>query len=492
MIPSIRLTSTVAALLALAAPAALAAEGDPVPTPVPAPAVEPAPAPAPPDAGDAELRRRVDELDQQVRIVSRQLELAQEESDKKAKEGVKTKAATDGFSLASADGSFSLRLGGYVQADGRFYLTDDDRPQADTFLIRRARPILEVKLGKHVAGRIMTDFGGGTATVQDAYIDLILVPQLALRTGKFKPPVGLERLQSGSALVFIERGLPTNLVPNRDVGAQLFGSFADGVLEYQVGVFNGAVDGSSRDGDVNDDKEGAARIWAVPFKASGEEWIDGLGVGIAGSYGQEDGSIAGTLAVVTSNLPSYRSSGQDVIFRYAQGAAPTLANTAIASGDHWRLTPQLHWSLGQLGLLGEYVISAQQATIGATTDTLTHRAWQGVVSYVLTGERSSFRGVQPRHAFSLENGTWGAWELAARIQGLSIDDDAFTRGFAARNQSVSEAIGYGAGLNWYLSRNLKWQLNWELTQFTDGAGTAPAPRDRQDEQVAFTRFQVAF
>ena len=36
-----------------------------------------------------------------------------------------------------------------------------------------------------------------------------------------------------------------NLAPNRDVGFQLSGDFLDGILSYQLGVFNGAIDGGS-------------------------------------------------------------------------------------------------------------------------------------------------------------------------------------------------------------------------------------------------------
>ena len=43
------------------------------------------------------------------------------------------------------------------------------------------------------------------------------------RFGKFKPPVGLERLVSDSDMLFVERALPTDLVPNRDVGVQVYG-----------------------------------------------------------------------------------------------------------------------------------------------------------------------------------------------------------------------------------------------------------------------------
>ena len=54
----------------------------------------------------------------------------------------------------------------------------------------------------------------------------------------------------------------------------------------------------------------------------------------------------------------------------------------------------------------------------------TNTAWQLAASWVLTGENASFRGVVPRKSLSLGEGTFGAFELAARYNQLDIDDDS--------------------------------------------------------------------
>src|SRR5947208_2114735 len=112
----------------------------------------------------------------------------------------------------------------------------------------------------------MPDFGEGKAVIQDAFIEYTRFAEAQLRVGKFREPVGLEMLQSAANLLFVERGLPTNIVPIRDVGAQLSGLLFNGVLSYQVGVFNGVRDGASGDTDNNDAKDVAARLWLQPFK----------------------------------------------------------------------------------------------------------------------------------------------------------------------------------------------------------------------------------
>ena len=421
----------------------------------------------------------VDALDQKVRILERKWELEQEQLAAKAKEAPTFTAGRDGFSLRSADNSFQLRIRGYAQADGRFFADDKERALTDTFLLRRVRPILEGAVGKYFDFRIMTDFGGGTASVQDVYVDLKPWSWAKLRVGKYKPPVGLERLQSGSELLFVERGLPTNLVPNRDVGVQVFGDVADGAASYALGAFNGVADGGSGDLDNTDSKEFAGRAFTHPFKNSSVETLQGLGIGLAGTYGDQRGSI-GTMA-----LPTLRSQGQAAFFTYRSDG--TAAGTTIANGVHSRFAPQGYYYYGPFGLLGEYVKSSQRVQRGTRATTLQNHAWQVALSYVLTGENASSRSVSPAQPFDLTKGTWGAFEVAARYGELRIDRDVFPF-FADPTRAVRIVESWGLGLNWYLSRHVKFQLNYEQTDFTGGG----AKGERAKERAILSRFQVAF
>src|SRR5687767_14043930 len=113
----------------------------------------------------------------------------------------------------------------------------------------------------------MPDFGGGAATLFDACIGLRPTPWLKLRAGQFKPPVGHERLQSATAILFPERALPTALVPSRDVGVQLHGVLWPHVLTYELGLFNGVVDGGNGDLDNNYAKDAVGRLFFTPLKS---------------------------------------------------------------------------------------------------------------------------------------------------------------------------------------------------------------------------------
>jgi len=336
----------------------------------------------------------------------------------------------------------------------------------------------------------MPDFGNGRTVVQDAYIDTRFDPRAKLRAGKFKTPFGIERLQSASDIRFVQRALPNNLVPNRDIGLQLHGELGGGAFQYAVAALNGVSDGRSSEdaGDVdnNGDKDVAARVFGYPFFTSDSYWLRGLGVGFAATYADQRGDPTNTPLP-----PQYRTPGQQPFFAYRAGATGTYAD-----GERVRWSPQLSWYAGSFGVLGEYVKVrqdvARRAPVGFRTATLEHDAWQLALNWVLTGEEASYKDIKPKAPFALGGDGWGAFELVARASALDLDDASFdggTASFADPASAASEARAVAIGLNWYLNRNLKYVLDFERTSFDGGA---PGGRDRASEKAVLGRVQVTF
>ncbi|HEX3135057.1 MAG TPA: porin, partial [Planctomycetota bacterium] len=310
--------------------------------------------------------------------------------------------------------------------------------------------------------------------------------------GRGKVPVGLEFLQPDTVTMFIERAYPTQLVPNRDNGAQVAGDIAGGVLNYTIGIYNGAADGASRDTDNTDDKDGVARLYATPF-LGGEPALAGLSFGVGGSYGTDAPTLSGTGAVTSSGLSTYKSPGQATIFSYIAPAASTLANSTTADGSHWRVAPQLYYAFGPFSTMAEYTRSVQELRFNNIHDTVANQAWQVSTGWVFTGENAAFKGVNPSSPLAYDGSAWGALEVVARVHRLDIDGTAFSSGFASRTLSVEQATGYAVGLNWYLSRQVKLKLDFEHTEFVGGAGTNLATlHDREDENLISTQVQLVY
>lgn len=443
------------------------------------------------DSAQAEAAPTLDELDQKIRILERKLEVKEEQEATQKEQAATVTAGKDGFSLVSADKESVLKFRFFSQADGRAYFEPgDERKLANTLLLRRVRPIWEGTVYKYYNFRVMPEFTS-SLSILDAYAELAFTPAARLRVGKSKTPFGLERLKSSADMDLIEFAHPTSLTPNYDVGVSLWGDLFSEALSYSLGVWNGAVDGVNRDADINDDKDVIGRVFALPFKDAAVEPLRGLGVGFAFTWGHKEGDSANT------EVPAYRTEGQQTLFSYRGGSRDTAAVRAF--GDGWRINPQGYWYHGPFGLFGEYVRATQEYARGGTylgnVREFTHDAWNATVNWVVTGESPSFKSLKPRHP--LGAGGFGALELVARASQIRFDEAAFDKADFASFASapsgtavgtVREALTYDIGANWYLSRAAKVSAGYSLTRFEGGT----AAGDRPDEKALFGRLQAQF
>lgn len=438
------------------------------------------------NAVDPLLLKRIDDLEQQVKILQRNREVDQEVSDGKTKEIPTVTLGGDGLVIRSADSNFVSYIHGYAQVNGRFY-TGDNNAANDTFLLRRVRPIIEGTVYKNFDYRLMLDFGSGNgssstafnnALLDDAYVNAKIWQQFQIQGGKYKSPIGLERLASSAETSFIETGFATELTPNYDLGFSVHNNLFTSPIAYSVGVFNGATDNANDDADADEGKDAVARLFAQPFIHTDIGPLQKLGFGVAGSVGDHTGS-----------LPSYKTPGQQTFYSYAA--------TTTADGEQFRIDPQAYYYWGPFGVQGEYVLSSQKvkSTVAGARDVrLNNRAWQIQASYFLTGEENSYKPsslmrLTPLRSFSLSGGGWGALEIAARLHQLSVDPAAFPV-YAAAN-TAQQATAWGVGVNWYLNRNIKLNLDYDSTTFEDGStviGTVTA----KPERVVMTQVQFQF
>jgi len=428
------------------------------------------------------LKQQIEALDQKVRILERQKDLDTGAADARVKETPKLIVGNSGLSVVSGDSNFMFQLHGQVQVDSRTFFNDRDNHGKsiegnDGFILRRARPIFSGTLYKDFDFAFVPDFAGSSVQIFDAYLNYHYAPWLQVRGGKFKTPVGLEQLQSDQFIFFNERALPTDLVPNRDVGFQLWGDVADGRISYAAGIFNGVADGrNSANADFEDHREFAGRVFFLPFKGTSVSLLQNFGFGLGGSWGNISSNAAG--------LPSgFLTDGQETFFTYTNGV--------VANGEHWHLAPQGYYYYGPFGFLGEFTISGQKVAKGAASANLQNKAWQVAGSWVLTGEDASYVGVTPKHPFDPRANQWGALQLVARYADLDVDDKAFPI-FANPATSASEAKAWAVGLNWYLNRNIRVNASYSRTTFSGHINPAQATVVRQPEQVVFTRVQLAF
>lgn len=378
----------------------------------------------------------------------------------------------DGFWLSTNDGSTHLQVHGYVQADNRMFSSNMHGEELDAFLFRRIRPLFEGTLFNNVDFRFMPDFGQNNPQIQEAFLELKTLPFAKLRVGKFKEPIGLEVLRQDRDLTFVERSLASDLAPLRYIGAQLSGSVLSNSITYEGGYFDGSSDGSNAVfTQWTHGNEAAARAFFRPFAKTSINVMKDFGIGIGGSAGDQHGTIAGLKTI-----------GQNTFFKYS--------SSTVADGQHNRLAPQAYYYAGPFGLMGEYVISSQEVLNKGLTGRIRNEAWQVQGSVLLTGEKNGYTGVHARNAFEPGRGFdhFGALELAFRYSQVRIDGDAFTH-FASASTAAQFAGETGIGFNWYLTRYVKLQTDYEHTGFRMAPGsTTPL----HSENLLLSQIQLAF
>ncbi len=442
------------------------------------------------------LGQRVDLLESQVESMRRELQLvgAHEPAGAFSRPRMaigpenppagESFAGLSGFSLRSPDGNFKIQFQGIIQTDGRFYTGSGSNPAAyapavnasgqapvtSGFFLRRARPVLAGNVSGFYDFFFQPDFGLNTVGIDDSFLDVRPWSFANLRIGKFKPPLGLERLRAASDLTFMERGLTADLMPSRDTGVEFFGGLLGDAFTYQASFTNGTADAAHAiDSPSGNAKELVARTFFQPLKNSGRRKLENLGFGFAGSY-----------AASNPGVPVFRTAiGQEQFMSYR--------NTVAFSGEQIHLVPQASYYLGPVAVYAEYAQTSQVAQAGNARARLTNRAWQSAASWVLTGEDASYEGVIPKKVFDPRAGTWGAWEVAARLHQLQLDPKTFPT-FADSSVSASRATAYTLALNWYLNNFVRLAVDYEQTWFAGGNGTGNRPIER----IIGMRSQLAF
>jgi phosphate-selective porin OprO/OprP len=370
--------------------------------------------------------------------------------------------------ITSENGEHKLEFHALLDADGRFFLTD--KGGIGTFLIRRARPSIDAKLFRYFELTIVPEFASSRFALLDAFGNVHLWDELQLRLGKGKPPVGLERLQSSRDTMFPETAFPSQLVPNRDVGAQLHGKVNDGAFEWAVGVYNGVPNGQMGDTDTNDSKDIDARVFVHPFKPTDIDALKGLGFGVAGTMGNQLGPVG-----------PYVTSGGATFFSYG--------SSVIARGKRTIVTPQAYYYGGPVGAMFELVrVRDRYVHPNGTSGSTGTTAWALQAAFALGG-KETWKGVKVDKPLDPAKGDLGAFELGARYGSLRVGDSAFARGFANRNSAAQLATQWGLAGSWHFGDGNHLRVSYERTDYRGGAAGG---EDKKPELLLLTRLQTAF
>lgn len=409
-------------------------------------------------------------------------------STEDSKDDVKVSLGKKGLEFETADGNFSMKIGGRMHADGSYHNNDDNLVRRGTTNpveavsgteIRRSRIAISGTLYKDFDYIIEADFAGSNASVRDLFLNYKGLEPFEFTVGQQKHAISMEVQESSNDIMFNERSLVTALtLPffDRAIGVNLKSSGKN--WSAQGGLYGDSLDASGESsGDTRGD-EGSGwgtRVTYAPVNT------DTKVIHLGANLGQRRTNDSHTL--IDSRAPRFR-------YRTTNMSDFALSDTGVITGlDDVKLgLLEASAMYGPLSVQSEFAKAQASREIGSDAD---FDAFYVQMGWTLTGESRTYKGsdgefkrLKPKNNFSLAKGTWGAWELAARYDQLDLEDQDI---FGGEQKRVS------INLNWYLNENVRMLAGYSRAFDLDNAPVVKADGDEADDIDVFAlRAQWAF
>ena len=435
------------------------------------------------------MRRQIDLMQQKLLDLQTQSQTTQQQvaavAAPAAKPGPKvTQSAANKFALESADGQYSIGLTGVVQADVGSYV--GFRPDSKVvgtqnlnsgFNVRRARIGVTGKAAGDWTYTFIYDGGNSSdATpkgIETAQISYGGFKGASIDLGYSNTLFTLDQATGSGDTIFLERATPSNIATNLNTGDARSNA---GVRFFNDRYWLGGYFTGPASGDAHGVAERLGAFQRATYQVlQDSDYTLHLGVGVDELFKAPNGGPGTANAISLSDQPELRI---DTATFANTGTLGTLANPVTsalvydveAAGNYQNFFFQgeyYHYQIDRRGL-------ADADFDGA----------YGQIAWTITGEShkynpatASYVKVVPTRPFSLEQGTWGAWEVAARISYVDLVDD-FTAGRSLTLQPSAidggKQTSFTAGLNWYPNSYLRFELNYLHTDYDRANPTAVA------------------
>jgi len=286
----------------------------------------------------------------------------------------------------------------------------------------------------------------GKFSLDTSYLTFPALPYIGdLQVGQLDPPMSLDALSSSFARPFMEKSLAVDaLVPNSKTGLLLANRTARQDLTWALGWF---ADGASQEEGENNQSPTrvSGRLTWLPF-AGGEEEVPLLHVGAYGSY--------------------MYSANEQIQYntRAESNWAPKLFDTGVIDGrSSIVLGNEMAAAHGRWSVQGELLAARVQ---GASVGEANFAGAYVLGTWSLTGEprpydrmKGIFTALVPQRPVACGTHNVGAWESTLRLSYLNLVDGVVRGG---------RGVELMPGLNWYLTQNLRLQLEFGYTHVEDG------------------------
>jgi phosphate-selective porin OprO/OprP len=353
----------------------------------------------------------------------------------------------------------SLRIGDFLRMDLRARIQADFQrlsPQFETeegeFDLNRIRFGVEGEFLNYFEYEIDHEFRaafGGRETKhpwRDAYINFSYLDDFQLKAGQFKIPFSVEQLTGVANLDFVNRSrIADDLAPARDVGLVLHGRFFNRGVGYEAGIFRNDGENSESNTDRRGDRTMVLRVTGTPLRL----------ISLPGDWDEVEVGAA----LVSTEVPEGLSG-----LRGRTLAGEVYFPHVFVQGRRLRAGAEASWRPGPFSVQSEFVyVREKRDGQSVRADDLPEkisRGWYLSGTWAITGE-SKENGIEPRRSFPSQG--FGALELAGRYEKVSFGSRDGS-GLAYRSPRAENLLGNSdrvitLGVNWYLNRYTKVQIN---------------------------------
>jgi len=376
--------------------------------------------------------------------------LAKNRTKEKSSEA-KVKMSKKGIQISSADDAFTMQIGGRLHATlaehsyGSLGAGEED--PIDGTEIRRARLYAKGKLYKKFGYMAEVDWGGDKVGVKDFFGTYNPNKNWEFTFGNQKHAFSMEVQESSNDIMFVERSLVYGIsVPHFDRAVGINLKAMGKTWNVQGGLYGDGVSASA---------DGA-----------GDQRHEGKGAAIRGTWNpilEKDRMvmIGGSLGYRKPSDENKINNDKDNKFGYNTtnfSKLSVVSSTTLDRSDSFKMgILELAAMNGPFSFQSEISKGTVERSEGNADYDVS--AYYAQVGWVLTGESRTykatdgeFKRLKPSKNFDPDKGTWGAWEVALRHDGIDLDDGGYTGGEAKRMT---------LNLNWYLNENMRLLAGYE-------------------------------
>jgi phosphate-selective porin OprO/OprP len=446
-------------------------------------------------------------------------------------------------SLATGDGRFTFNVRMRFQTDYASFMQDDTHQAGfvgpndlgSGAVMRRAYIGFDGKVYKDFAYDVRFNFGGsngggtaggneGDALLNRFYLSYTGIQNWHFSVGVLEPVFAGELSQSSSALPFIERTEVDNIAAQYGAGDTRRGIeigwsktdtlWAGDNLAFTTSFTGGNTGTTTGHGSGTGTAPGGDEQSQWIMRLSDRVWNSGLSnLQFGFNYGMliyTGGTGAGGGTVNLQDRPQMRVDGTRLI---------STGNINAKTGDMYSFDMQ--GNLDNFYVAGEWAkfnldrqcgagTFASGACFGGNSQTVadhpSFEGWYVEGTWILTGETKpytaqainnevgAFGNPIPSRPFSLDGDSWGTWEVTARYSDMNLNYNPFQLASTSQLAGITggdERI-VTLGLNWYLNRNVKLQVNDMIVKVKRSSNTSLANYNNMTQDLNILGVRLAF